>query len=329
MLLREVHIPCLYSELPQAEESRPLYYSSVERVLQDALRNCVLLMDDRRTILSQVESALESWPGAYRKRAKELLRQLSKRKRLIYTHADSGDRGVAGHTGCRMALRLADRQKPEMLLCPKACPSCVESGPEGIHLDEYEQSRFCEERRQGEAVQIQDGEWRRDQFEDRVLNPLFRDAKHVKIFDAHIGRTVLSDPDAPRLLDTYSNTLTWIVACFADMTRGRQGRTFEITCGVDERKGMDIGHVAVDLLEQFAQQMSSRYDCPISMIVKLEGKGGHMPHDRYLFTDQIALHVSRGFDLLNWNGTLRDVSIFLVPNRGAIEEGIRRLPDAR
>jgi hypothetical protein len=57
--------------------------------------------------------------------------------------------------------------------------------------------------------------------------------------------------------------------------------------------------------------------------------GREMHHDRFLLTDQIALQVSRGFDLLRADGRVKDVLVQPVRDMSAVLAAFNGLAKSR
>jgi hypothetical protein len=81
-------------------------------------------------------------------------------------------------------------------------------------------------------------------------------------------------------------------------------------------------------LRKFASHLSAQHGFTLTMTVKEDTGRARMPHGRYLFTDQIALLVERGFDLLMGGDRIRDVEISLAADPSSVEHEMRDLPDA-
>ena len=69
------------------------------------------------------------------------------------------------------------------------------------------------------------------------------------------------------------------------------------------------------------------------LIIKKETTAHQMPHNRYLLTNQVALSIDRGFDLLKtsrkslYPRSIRDVRIDYCSEAEKVEQYVRTLPD--
>ncbi len=334
VLLRQVQIPRMYDAVPDDPASAALYCSLMLRVLQDALSNCVLLVDPENLMTGEMFQSVRRWPPKYRHRCQELLRELRKRNRFVKLDASLPPVLTCGRAGCGKSLEIASSQGPDIVLAPTDCQCCstgVGERATTVHLIDYGISHFSEIRSTRERVELADGEMTREEFERIVWVPLFRYAKHVKVFDRNIGHQFVEQVrrgSSIRVKENYARTLEWMFGLFAQLSEGRTGVHFEVTCGLDAdiMSNAQMG-TASDELHSFAERLAARYGGKIEMRVKVESER-KMRHARFVVTDQVALMVERGFDLLRTDGLLRDVVITHTSSAGQIEAEVRTLDDA-
>jgi len=334
MLLLTMHLPRLYSDLPVNEAGARQHCSQMLALLRDVERNCVLLVDEGNIMTGEMFAGAHKWPQKYRKKGQELLRELGNRRRMVKVGNDATMEVACSAPGCQHAVGILNVETPDVLVGPEGCQQCAsfaESGVAVTGISDYQLSSFADLRRETETIALTDGEWGRVEFEQRVWQPLFRYAKDVKIFDRYIGRHLQRERGGgfyPQLKPEYSRSLEWIFGQFAALSEGRATRVFEITCGLEEDRLSPEDMVgAAEVLRSFARMLSEKYGLHMAMNVKVERHDAKMPHARCIITDQLALSVERGFDLLRRDGRIRDVVVGLLPNRGEIERQARTLPD--
>lgn len=338
MLLQTVHLPRLYSDLPGNEAGAGRHCSQILALLRDMDRNCILLIDsdnsDSGSVMRrEMFRGVHGWPQKYRRKGQELLRELGNRNRMIMVGNGGVMEVACGAPGCQHAVVVAKAGTPELVIGLEECGKCTsfaERDVAVIGINDYPLSSFVDSRKEAETIALTDGEWDRAEFEQRVWQPLFQYAKHVKIFDRHIGRHLQQEGDRfnRQMGNAYAASIEWVFGQFASLSAGRAVRSFEVTCGLQSDKLSDENRVgAAEVLRSFAGSLSAKYGLKMEMNVKVEKHDAEMPHDRCIITDQIAVSVSRGFDLLKRNGRVRDVVIGLLPNRGEIERQARPLPN--
>lgn len=170
-----------------------------------------------------------------------------------------------------------------------------------------------------------------------MWNPIFRYAKHVKLFDRFLGHHLTAgfphgEPltSGTRLYIRYNfaSGLEWVLRHFTQANKHGECRTFEVMTGLNHNHyHPTVIDAAATALRDLASTLSARYCFPMTMIIKREAAGHTMRHARFLFTDQLALMVDRGFDLLRSDGKVRDVVITHVSDPGKIEREVRDLQD--
>jgi hypothetical protein len=324
MLLRTVHIPRIYTDLPPDPYSGQ-YCALVLSILQGMEENCLLLVDDSELILKEITDGVDRWPPKYRKRAQQALTMLRKRHRFAKVPFTLLPHVGCGRAGCQCAVSIANQNKIDCLL---GADNCTVEPADAIRISDFVLSAFEARRRASQRYELADGEWDKSEFERNIWEPLFRDAKHVKLFDRMLGRTV-TESQPPAVKQNFVRGFDWVFEQFAKHNVGRSGSVFEVTSALKQSLTPPQTKTAAETLRRFARDLSNKYGVPMTMKVKRETGTLIMPHDRFMFTDQIALWVSRGFDLLDGNGNkVRDVIIRIVTDPGKIESRISRLPDA-
>jgi hypothetical protein len=335
MILRTIHFPTAYDPPNSVGDAR-YYYSGILQILSDALVNCVLLVDEEGQILQQVISSVESWPHSYRISAEKKLRRLRERKRIVKVSAcDYAVDGDCSNVGCQHAAGIASSWEAELSVTPETCTCRDECLPGAriVTVCEYQLSAFHERRSAAERCRLRPGEWAKERFHSEILRPVFRFAKHVKVIDRHIGRQftnqlVRSRHSTRALRNRFEDSLEWLFECFMADSRPRDGRTFEIICGLQSTDLSDeeMAAAATELCA-FAARLTNRFGLEVRMTAKAEALNQELPHARYLITDQIALLFDRGFDLVRHDGTIRDVEVIRVDSPGEIEADARQLSD--
>lgn len=216
-----------------------------------------------------------------------------------------------------------------MLICAHSCTNLTSNLLNCTLLADYSASPFFDKRDKAKSVELSDGQWTKWQFEEAILRPLFRYAKRIHIVDRYIGRTITDTPSNLHMNNLFQDTLTWITSVFADSSRDKVDRILEITCGVlDQPDKYQIRDVA-EIIVQYRDFLKQLTNTAVTFNLKLERKSKQMPHNRYLFTDQMSLAFSPGFDFLCQNNTIKAVSINPSEHRGEIEYQLRLLPNAK
>jgi hypothetical protein len=337
--------------IPSDPSTQRFFYSAGIGLLYDLALAGVLIVDSGNCISSELFTAVDKWPVKYRKRAKELLTKLRVTNRIVKTADGYELAGTCPIESCKHGVAIA-KNHAATAIAYGPCMACAGDQVPGsylVDLAEYPLSTVFRESRLGRTLILGNGQWTQLEFEQKVLIPVFTYAKHVKIYDRHIGRSIWTrDAGGMPLKEStvspnYRITLEWIFKLFLATSPVKLSRVFEVCCGLDVRfmTALEI-QVALKALKHFEEQMQKLTGFPFHIIVKRETRQDTLPHARYLITDQVALLIERGFDLL-WSDEqmtrhglppssqprrIRDVVVASCPDHpGQIEKAVRALPD--
>ncbi len=337
MLVRTILLPSVLKTHP---DNQSPHYAMVIRLLQDLENNGVVLLDDTQCIKASLLQDISKWPVKFRKKAKVLLTTLKNKNRFVEVSLKGEVQATCKNKPCQQGIRIAKSYLPPAILTSQGCNQCAHSqlvlvsSVEVIDVTEYCISDFFESHLKSSDRVLSNGEWKQDKFEQEILIPLFRDAKHIKIYDRWVGRSALTNPNG-QVADNYKFTLEWILDLFVRESRLGVDGIFEVHTGLDTRcisKAKVPTFVAS--LRSFESDMRKAYSFPnFQVSIKEETQADQMPHERYLITNQVAISIDRGFDLLLGKRTspyprlIRDVCIDYCSEPGKIEKAVGRLPN--
>ena len=362
MILEVIHLPHLY-EVDRSDPSAELKYGLCLTILRDAEENCLLMEDPEHQLSKALFAAVSGWPHQRSKQAREVLARLKRQNRFVvvdqtYIPDEGCVRGSCAH-----ALGLAAAVRPAAVLVPTSCScrdACASGSLQVVHRDAYPFSGFAKRRRELSDRELSRREQSRGDFEAQVWEPVFRHAKHVRLFDRVVGRKVMErvrrvdqsvlqtyleqerDGGTPEPLvkvpDNFQSGLVWAFDQFLRHSRGRG--IFELTTEVGpvsaapgRLERMQLAAAAA-VLRSFARSRSqfpraTGRGVAFTIHVKTPRHGQEMPHNRYVFTDQIKLMVDRGFDLLDGkDGWINDVTIKPIRRPDQVSDPVTRMPNA-
>ena len=328
MLIRTILLPSVFRVNPENSNTE---YSMVIRFLQDLEKNGIVLVDDTGCILKAMREDINKWPEKYRTKAQKLLIILDKKSRFIKMSLNDKEQANCQNQQCHQCIRMAKIYLPPAIISRDLCNECAEEeltefpNIEVVDVAEYSLSKFFDTYLNQKDHFFGKGELKQQEFEDKILIPLLRDAKHVKIYDRYIGRSILDEKSAKK----YKFTIKWILEVLLRERGSKFNGVFEVYGGVNStqiRKPKTIPDAVAKLreLENEFQQLYPKFQ----LIIKHETKGDEIPHDRFLITNQVAVSVGRGFNLLFGNPSqLKDVKIDYCSEPGKIEQDVKKLPD--
>lgn len=333
MLFETIHIPAVYFDLPNDEDTTNIYCSMLIAILHSTLRNCVVLVDENGVIEKDLAYAIKEWPPKFSKKGMELMELLKKRDRFVPTKLfREALSSTCVHKSCFLAKSIYLTCSPELLLGKKICVEC-NCLTNFVCVENYSISPFIGIREQREVINLTAGQWEKREFEKSVWLPIFRHAKHIKFFDRYIGRSLKYNRELDRfdVAAHYENNLNWILSQIISVS-GEKKQLIEIYCGVGaDNNTRQNPSLAAKTLKAWAKSRERYFGRitghEINIYIKYESREDQLRHSRFLITDQIAVLFEGGFELLREDGYVKDTVIALIPNPEDYERDIHRLPD--
>ncbi len=327
MLMRIILLPSVVSTIP---ENQIGVYILTIKLLQELEKNGIILVDDRNSIKTALSEGISKWPEKFRIPAQKLLKQLWKKNRFVEVSLHEDLPIHCENKICQPCIKIAKEYLPLAVLARHVCNQCANKHllelpiVKIVDIEEYAIDDYFRSKLDDRGCILSNGEWKQDKFEQEILIPLFRDAKHIKIYDRWIGRSILT-PNG----DKYKLTLEWIHKVFLEKSRLGLSGIFEIYTGCQSTADLSDTITALRQLEIEIQKIHANF----KIIIKNENNKGQMPHDRYLITNQVAIAIDRGFDLIldnrntNYPRRLRDLRIDYCNDPNKIEQIVRNLPN--
>lgn len=330
MFFRTLHFPTVYTTSSSGIIHTSSQCSLLLLILKSLLSNGLILVDEMGGIRRAISDAIQEWPPNYRKEGEEILIQLNKRNRFVDVPVEAGSASLTClEPACRLALEIARRENLDLCLAKTSCCDCI-GLPLAVDLLSYSASgAFATILNRGSVV-LGDGEWDKSLFEANILHPVLRHAKHVKVIDRWVGRSLKWDKKTLtyKVAENYADALRWIFEQFVVTAADRYTTGFEVFCGIRAIDCRGREEKVAQALKRWADDCTNRYGYQMTIHVKLERPTQEMRHDRYLITDQIAIHVGRGVDLLRSDRQrVRDVTLGIVHDPGKIEAEVRSLQE--
>ncbi len=318
MLTRIILFPCVFNSGTETQV--------IIIMLMDIVKSGVILVDDQSKVLQAIEKNINGWTPKFKQKAKELLKKLRKKNRFIEISqtqplVSNCDNQI--ETSCIKIFTSEDFYK--VIVLHNQCVDNAQVGNRITLIEDYAISPLVGQLNKS-SLTLSTGEWKQDRFEQEILFPLFRDARHIKIYDRWIGRSV------PQGQTNHQTTLEWLLQVFQNVATIKIDTSFEVYCGIDTRQlsSIELSN-AVNSLRRF--EITTKKLFPyFNLIIKNETYGNQLPHDRYLITNQTAIYIGRGFDLFananeSYPRRIKDVQIGYCSNPEKVEPYYRSLPD--
>lgn len=343
MIGQAILFPTLFSRVPENEPGRTLTFSAIIGLLQDLSENCIILVDEQKSITQEITKGLESWPADFRKQAISLLEFMAKKNRIVrLKSAELKNTGCCSGClkGCSLGAHTYNEKLDPVIFVPNTCRECiskVNSKIDSCTLEHYPLSHFFRQQRASRTITLSDGDWTNIELADKLIKPLIRHASIFKIYDRLLIGSMWSSSDRSvtaqlklSIPEHFLRTLDWL---FGTISATTPKLPIEIYSAL-QTGSMDTPTLkaAQQAINDFRDDIKKRFDIQIAVFPKKESWFQGMPHGRYAMTNQFALLVERGFDLL-WDDTqmqkrgfaktdprrVRDVSISLCQDASSVE----------
>lgn len=270
-------------------------------LLKQLESDCVVLIPSASSVTGLV-NLVSNWQPKYQQPGLALLKALKRHNRFVELPPMANETATCPAGSCTEELRVARFRNPDHTLIGDRCiECCIQEGIGGaLDLNDYTTSDFCLRSNERQTYTLNDGSWTKSQFEQRALGPLFRYAKHIKIIDRYLARSL--DVGNGRLRHQIKREFSLgLESFFANfVTRSsRSGRTFEVYTGFNRPNGTTWTSAekarVKSMFSTLAAQLTATYGQVIRIFVKDESRE-EMDHNRYVITDQIAVSIDRGLD---------------------------------
>lgn len=345
MLVQATVSPNLLAGLPGDPFSQKLFCNLWLGLLYDFVESCIVILPGNHHADSDYLAAVSGWPAKYKKRAQELITKLRQRRRFVPSQIAYVPVGTCTEVVCQPFIGVSVANTESFHLTDEKCAGCVNAvalAPRALEALEYFTSEFSRHRRDKLAFVRGDGQWKSVDFEREVLKPLFASATHVKIYDRWIGRSAFNKyRGSVRFSDNYKSTLEWVIQVFGNLGGAARGGVFEIYCGIEGHSVSTAQRARIRReMQNFETTVRAATGVPVQVLLKEESLTSKCPHGRYLVTDQAAVIIDRGFDLL-WDDAkmvsvglnpatdprpIRDVAVVLCSECNAVDAQTRLLP---
>jgi hypothetical protein len=271
---------------------------AVVALLRGFVQNCVLVDFDDWRWETSIKRELSNPTGDQGlSLIKKLLVQLKKKERIVSYFQDD----YSGASDMQHVLAQATSAELDLILTAQAVIPPAGVNCEVAKLENYQQSNFEETRCAvaGMGREYAGGELLESDFLTENLRKVVKFASRIEICDAIFGR---------KYADNYEYTLKALLRLMDNVLVERDQCLLRIHCEASNRNN--------HLLTQLAAHRPAKLP-KLRIEVNFyedQTKAGIqcLPHERYLFTNQVALEIGRGMDFLNKaTGKNRDVSINL------------------
>ncbi len=211
-------------------------------------------------------------------------------------------------TGCTPACNalrsVAARWEPGILVCGHGCQPEVPATATDIAT--YIGSE-TQERLRRETITLSRRTATEEDLRDRFFAPFVRYAGSLVVHDRQIGRSVQDGWVGGRQASVpqgFDATIRLLLATYAQSGRVKAPSVRIVTGVFGDRDGSEAAVAELALWARDLARDAGRV--AVTIDIREERRNAQLNHDRYLISNQAAVMVSRGFDLLMTDPQMRD-----------------------
>jgi hypothetical protein len=300
------------------------------RLLTDMAEDGILLVDQESRIVTEINRFVRAWPRNYGDHFRQVFRRLIDRERVVAV-------GLAptncARTLCTASIELLTSYPAHAAVVPRAC-TCSDQRcqnlPNGVRAEGFVSLRekFDYSQYSLGGLRLNDGEWDRSRFEEDFLAPLFRFSKDVRVIDRNIGRHIgiSSGRTFEQVVPGYAHGLTMVVSAFSRFRLTDTPGRIEVVTEIPRRKQRNAPQLTdqqiadtARLIEDFTRRLGAMYSAQMLSDIRVSNTYADTEHDRFLITNQTAVTIGRGLDILHRDGVrVRGVTATKLPDKQSV-----------
>lgn len=273
--------------IPVAASSPPYGVQTLIAILRGFLQNCCIAEFEDYRVQTLIREYVEALPNDFdRKAVKTLLIALQKRNRFVYCLVPEYGTTLDDDA---IAMKQAPEALIDLLLLGSAegCPRW-EGDTEIATLDTYQHTHFetTRSRLASDGKTLNEGALEEVAFLDQNLLKALRFARRIEVCDRLFGSKFGDNFEY-----TTRTTLRWLEIVLADPAN------CVLIFHCEKPDGKTDRHITMRLKSWRTGRLAKT---PIHIqFYELPEGANCLPHERFIFTDQIALEVGRGMDFLD------------------------------
>jgi len=272
--------------IDKANQDGAYAVQAVTSIFHGFLQNCFIVEFEDYRIQQTMGEYISALPQSdAKKRIEEILKIMKKRNRFLYCLVpDYLDR----KNSLECVLDQEEKAALDLLLLKdEDISKCAESA-EMTPLEAYYSSNFERKRSNlaAEGMALLDGEFDQDQFFDHVFLKALRYAARIEICDGILGR---------KYGDNFDYTLK-VMGIWLEKNLSEPINLKNIIVHCEQPIGYSKERF-VATISALKKGRLKNINIEIHFYRNDEG-GGALPHQRYIFTDQVAFQIDPGMDFI-------------------------------
>ena len=292
----------------EAQAGGTFAMQSLIGILRGFLQNCCIAeFDDYRDSLKAAVNALPE--DFNRTELKSVLAKLAKLHRFAYCLQETDY--LAGKAEAELAVEQSDSCLLDLLLLEEAMKDCTPAGTaEVCMLANYQNSEFERRRSQiaGDGITHGPDEMAEADLLNGVFLKMLRHASgEIEICDCILGE---------KFGDNFEYTIKVFLSWLGSALSAPGECSLTVHCGTPGKATPDYIKTQ---LAAFRAGPIADMKIAIQYYVEEDGKS-RMPHERFILTDQFAVHLERGMDFLDKSsGKNRDAFVTMKSHAETVQ----------
>ncbi|MGY5268261.1 hypothetical protein [Paraclostridium bifermentans] len=322
MLQTCIHHPDIFDKKLNSQSN--FYYEHMLSYMDKIIKNGIILDSENYKIFAVINQNIDSWPIKYRKKLKDRIRHLNKSNRIIQLKRNNVcniDKECNTKNICDIFYSILD-EKPNGVIVHSSCFSKLHNNKGNVVAIDSISGSELDKKLMKQSHTI-DKDYDTNKFENDIMFPIFKYCKHIKILDRMFGNHIKDF--GLEVSDNYKIGLENIVSMIKNSNNNCDKLNIEIYTSIyPSAKNVQQ---KIQIINNFIDNLRTQYSVNINCYFKKQY--GKLSHDRYIFTDQIGVHIGRGIDLFEADGKLRKTTISIVDNqeKRKLETEIKTLSD--
>jgi hypothetical protein len=104
-------------------------------LLKKLFENCIIIVDDNKALMKEIQAEIEKWPVNFRKPAKEILRQMRQKNRIVATRKKYEIHEECQYQNCQYCVGICKADMINTIITTQSCCQCLKSQASGIRKD--------------------------------------------------------------------------------------------------------------------------------------------------------------------------------------------------
>lgn len=281
--------------------------------LDQLIVNGILLSDNDKCILNNIKLNINKWPNELQHRVNQRLYTLAKNNRIRYIESSSKHTDkTCKENYCDTFYSLIEESLSSCIVTKECNKFMTHKNIEFVGLTNYTTSDLYRKLQRDDI--IIDESTSKDIFNREIIMPISKYTSVFKIYDRVFVNSMTENNND--VSDNFKRGLEYLLKLLNDNYTNKNFRIeiySSLRYGIDNRNYKSIR----ENLLKYVETLKKNYKLDIRVFVK--DKYELFPHSRHFVTDEVALTIDKGLDLLNYKNEINRNIISIMNSEKIIE----------